>query len=174
MSCRDSVRAYAFVLALMPVAAYSETITNTATAPWESFLPDILRAAAVLIAVATGATIAWQAFGGATPEGFGVRRHAGGFGGVGIGWRVSAPLARLAAGLALVAFGVMLGYARVPVGTHTETPKTPDTAAKVSPEKIPPTVPAGAGDSKDAATDARSQPGSTRTAPKAESAASGK
>ncbi|CAN5162909.1 hypothetical protein BH11PSE10_BH11PSE10_17150 [soil metagenome] len=77
-------------------------------------MPGALYALTSLIVCAAGLVLIWFAFMDATDEGFAVCWQVGGFGGPSQGWRLSMPLARLIAGLSLVALGVALGLAQSP------------------------------------------------------------
>ena len=131
MATEDIGRRGLVVSLLGPLAAYADTSTTKAASPWEAFIPPTLLALAALTAVAAGAWLVGGSFSDKTQEGFSVRRHAGGFGGAGVGWRISSPLARLFGGLALVVLGVTLALARVPIPKASEdAAKSPSTSTK--------------------------------------------
>lgn len=113
-----------------------------AAAPGLPPLEDLaggLYALTSLIVAAAGAALVWSAFTDAAQEGFALRWQVGGFGGPSQGWRLSMPLARLIAGLALATLGVALGLAQVPAKDLAE-PKAP--AAKSPPASASAAVPA--------------------------------
>jgi len=80
----------------------------TGSVPWIGLLPAILVAGAAAVLAVLAAVVVRGAFADPDGEGFSFRSSAGGFGGPGLGWRVSTPFVRVAAGLALGAFAVML------------------------------------------------------------------
>ena len=102
--------------------------------PWPGDLPGLLLALAVLVLAVVGASLVWQAFKDDSSEGFSLRWQVGGFGGPGRGWRLSTPLARLLAGLVLVALAVVLSLSRVPVpaAAKKEAPE-PDASHALTP-----------------------------------------
>ncbi|MEP6504962.1 MAG: hypothetical protein ABJD97_16595 [Betaproteobacteria bacterium] len=64
--------------------------------------------------VAAGAVLVVLAFTSRRPDGFSIRRHAGGFGGSSTGWTISHSLAALLGAFALIVLAGMLWMARVP------------------------------------------------------------
>jgi hypothetical protein len=82
--------------------------TNPWPWPWVGLLPAILVAGAAIVFAGLAAVIIRGAFVDPDGEGFSLRSSAGGFGGPGLGWRLSGPFVRVVVGLALGAFAVML------------------------------------------------------------------
>ena len=82
-------------------------------------LPNVLLALTAMIVALSGIRLVLAAFAvqadGSAAEGFALRWQVGGFGAPAQGWRLSVPLVRLLAGLGLVALGVALGVARMPL-----------------------------------------------------------
>ncbi len=99
-------------------------------APWLSasqmvlmHLPNVLLALTAMIVALSGIRLVLAAFAApiddAAAEGFALRWQIGGFGTPERGWRLTAPLVRLLAGMGLVALGVALAMALMPLDEAT-------------------------------------------------------
>ncbi len=99
------------------------------TAPtWFTALPDVLCGLAALLLIGFALRLLYLALVGSEAGEFSFRRHAGGFGGSSTGWQMSAALARLLAGLALVLLALALTMARMPAKDDTQAGAAPDEA----------------------------------------------
>jgi hypothetical protein len=108
------------------------------TAPtWFTALPDVLCGLAALLLIGFALWLLYLALVRGEAGEFSFRRHAGGFGGTSTGWQMSAALARLLAGLALVLLALALTMARLPARDDAKADATPDQAKAAHAEAKP-------------------------------------